>query len=779
VTVRHAGEACGAAGIDESGSAGQRVEGTAETPQMVDAPHQLAPIAAETEGPLASASVKDGLSLSDIGAILLKWKLLVLASLLIGLLLGYAYSKRQIPLYEGTATIDLNPSQTNMGLSDLIQESLSSEDVRLPTEVARMTSNLVVFDTIKELAQQHRGPFPNAFDHLPPSAGMEAFPAAQLQMMIGSVRGTLKVGAITGTDIVAITYRDPRPQVARDVPNTIVEVYLKRNLDDHMEGTGRVTRWLATEMEGLKRQANDAQARLAQYQKEHNLIEVGGGTAGSSGQAESLELERLRMSNGNVASAQANRIVSEAKLRLSESNDADLVATVAPSSTLVTLRAELLSLNAQYTQLTTRFGINYPRVRELHNQIEGVQRQIDSEMHNVQERIREQYDTSTHTLDLMQKQLDKQMQTAYKLNESAAQYSLLRQDAESSRQLYDQLQLKLKESNLAAGLNTASVTVIDEALLPLGPVSPDVHTNVMIAAALGLLVGVLGSFVLDSLDDTLRTTDDVEAFSGLLSIGAIPHFQPAGRAKPEDMGEEPGERRRLISVTAPASPTAEAYRALRSSILLSAIDNPLRTLVITSAFMSEGKSTLSANIAVMLAQRGERVLIVDADLRRSTLHLLFGLRRPAQGLTNLLSRQTDESVILHPVAQVPTLSYLPAGAVPPNPAELLASHRMAEMMRQWSELYDRVIIDTAPILAVSDSLAPAARADSVLLVVRAGVTRKKALMRTREMLRRVNAHLLGAVVNDIDMRKDSYYDYSGPYTYGYGYTSETVHEEVK
>jgi capsular exopolysaccharide synthesis family protein len=322
--------------------------------------------------------------------------------------------------------------------------------------------------------------------------------------------------------------------------------------------------------------------------------------------------------------------------------------------------------------------------------------------------------------------------------------------------------------------------VIDEALLPLGPVSPDVRTNVMIAGGLGLLVGVLGAFLFDSLDDTLRTTDDVELFSGLLSIGAIPHFQSSSKTgTPKDMGEEPGERRRLISITAPASPTAEAYRALRSSILLSAIDNPLRTLVITSAFMSEGKSTLSANIAVMLAQRGERVLIVDADLRRSTLHLLFGLRRPAQGLTNLLSRQTDESVILHPVTQVPSLAYLPAGAVPPNPAELLASHRMAEMMRQWSEQYDRVIIDTAPILAVSDSLAPAARADSVLLVVRAGVTRKKALMRTREMLRRVNAHLLGAVVNDIDMRKDSYYNYSGPYTYGYGYTSETVHEEVK
>jgi polysaccharide biosynthesis transport protein len=733
---------------------------------------QHAPVAgAESDGPLGSTTAHEGLSLADIGRVVLKWKWLILACMIVSLLLGYAYSKTRVPLYEGSATVDLNPSQTNTGLSDLISQSLSPDDVRLPTEIARMRSNIVVFLTIKELALEYKGPFPHAFDHLPATSGMEAFPEPVVQGMIGAVRGGLGVVPVSGTDIVSISYHDPRPEVARDVPNKVVEVYLKRNVDVHIEGTGRVTRWLAGEMTGLKAQANEAQERLAQYQREHNLV--------GAGQNDSLALDRLRFGNAQVSGAQAQRIIAEARLRLTESNDPDLIATIAPSNTLVTLRGELLTLTAQLNQLSTRFGANYPRVRELRNQIDAVQKQIDTELPNVQQRIREEYTTASHTLDLMQRQLNEQLQDAYKLNDSAAQYALLRQDADSSRQLYDQLELKMKESNLAAGLNTASVSVIDEAVLPLGPISPDVRSNVMIAGALGLLVGILGAFLIDSLDDTLRTVEDVELFTGLLSIGAIPHSQPARASQAEDMGEEPGERRRLISISAPASPTAEAYRALRSSILLSAIDNPLRTLVITSAFMSEGKSTLSANIAVMLAQRGERVLVVDGDLRRSSLHLLFGLRRPAQGLTNLLSRQTDQSVILHPLPQVPSLSYLPAGVVPPNPAELLASHRMAEMMRQWSEQYDRVIIDTAPILAVSDSLAPAARADSVLLVVRAGVTRKKALVRTREMLRRVNAHLLGAVVNDIDLRKDTYYHYSGPYSYGYGYTSEAVHEEVK
>jgi succinoglycan biosynthesis transport protein ExoP len=740
-------------------------------PDMAEGSQYSPPLSIETDSPLAPRSAHEGLTLSDLSRVILKWKWLILALVAIGTVLGYLYSRAQVRLYEAMATVDLNPSQTNMGLSDLIEQSLSSEDVRLPTEVVRMQSNVVVFGTIKRLAQQHKGPFPDAFDAVPPDAGIEAFPAPVLEGMIGSVRGSLRIGVETGTDIIYISYRDPRPEVARDMANTIVEIYLERSLDDHMQGTGRVSKWLATEMLDLRKEADRAQARLADYQRAHSII---GGT-----QTDSLMVDRLRTENGQIATAQAERIMREAKLRIAESNDPDLVASIAPSGTLLALHAQQMQLQAQYDLLTSKYGVGYPRVRQLKDQLAGIQTQVDSEMRNVQRRIRDDYQTSQHTLQLLQDQLDREMQGAYKLNETAAQYALLRQDAESSRTLYDQLQLKLKESNLAAGLNTASVNVIDEAMLPLGPVTPNTRMNIGIAAAFGLMLGLIGAFVIDSLDDTLRTTDDVETFSGLLSIGAIPHFQTAARKVGAVGMEEPQERGRLISLSAPASPTAEAYRALRSSILLSAIDNPLKTLVMTSAFMSEGKSTLSANIAVMLAQRGERVLIVDADLRRSTLHLLFGIKRPTQGLTNLLSRQSDDSVYLQPVEELPNLTYLPSGVVPPNPAELLASQRMAEMMRNWAEEYDRVIIDTAPVLAVSDSLALAARADSVLLVVRAGVTRKKALLRTRELLRRVNAHLLGAVVNDINLRKDSYYNYTGPYTYGYGYTGEAEHEEAK
>ncbi len=737
-------------------------------PALVDGTQYAPPLSFENETPLASRSSTEGLSLADIWRVIFKRKWVILALTVIGAVLGSIYSRTRVRLYEATATVDVNPSATNLGLSDLIQESLSSADERMPTELAHMQSNEVIFRTIQQLSREHQGPFPHEFDKEPENATIDSMPAAQVQGMIGEVKGGLKLSTLPGTNIVSVSYDSADPVVARDVVNTLINVYFEQNLEDHMLGTGRVAKWLAGQMDQMRADAAASQARLAQFQKDHGLI---GGT-----ETDSLVVERLRAENRQLTELEAERIVKEAKLRTLASNDPDLVATIGPSSTLLGLRQQQIFLRSELNQYTTKYGERYPRVEQLEQQLANLQPQIDAEMLNVKRRTQDEYQTILHTQDLLRTRIDAEMQNVFALNTSASQYAVLRQDAESSRQLYEALQLKLKESSIASGLNTASESVIDHAMTPLGPINSNTGTNSTVTGAMGFVLGLVLSFILDSLDDTLRTTEDVETTSGLLSLGAIPHFQATQKqaaAMADGQKADGPEKVRLVSLTAPSSQAAEAYRALRSSILLSAIDNPLRLLVVTSAFMSEGKSTLSANLSVMLAQRGERVLIVDADLRRSTLHVIFGMPRPAQGLTNLLSRQTGDSAYLHPIEEMPNLTYLPAGVVPPNPAELLASHRMAEVMRQWQTDYDRIIIDTAPILAVSDSLAPAARADAVLLVVRAGATRKKALIRARELLRRANARVLGAVVNDIDLRADSYYGYSGGYTYGYGYTAET------
>ena len=232
----------------------------------------------------------------------------------------------------------------------------------------------------------------------------------------------------------------------------------------------------------------------------------------------------------------------------------------------------------------------------------------------------------------------------------------------------------------------------------------------------------------------------------------------------------------MITLWDPKSNGAEAYRGMRSSLLLSSIDNPPRVIVVTSAFPAEGKTTTALNLSIVLAQRGEKILLVDADLRRGSLHRVFGMPDQSFGLSTALSQPGVYHEVPTPFDDLPTLHVLATGPRPPNPAEMLSSNRMEEQMRQWTKQYDRIVIDTAPLLAVSDTQAMAVRADAVVLVARAGVTRKRALIRARDLLWRVNAPVAGVVVNDVDMRLENFYTYrygmyASNYWYGYRQTS--------
>jgi capsular exopolysaccharide synthesis family protein len=286
------------------------------------------------------------------------------------------------------------------------------------------------------------------------------------------------------------------------------------------------------------------------------------------------------------------------------------------------------------------------------------------------------------------------------------------------------------------------------------------------------------AFVIESIDDRLRTSEEVESASMLPSLAAIPHVAQSA-AKPSKNGSEDhvsgGSQvsHQLITLRDPKSNGAESYRGMRSSLLLSSIDNPPRVIVVTSAFPAEGKTTTAMNLAIVLAQRGERILLVDADLRRGSLHRVFGLPDRSFGLSTALTQPDLQRELPVPIPELPTLHVLATGPRPPNPAEMLSSNRMEAQMRAWTHQFDRIVIDTPPLLAVSDTQALAVRADAVVLVARAGVTRKRALIRARDLLWRVNAPVAGVVVNDVDLRLENFYTYrygvyAKNYWYGYG-----------
>jgi capsular exopolysaccharide synthesis family protein len=417
--------------------------------------------------------------------------------------------------------------------------------------------------------------------------------------------------------------------------------------------------------------------------------------------------------------------------------------------------------------LESRYGKGYTKVGELKTQLKQLDSAIGDEVRNVGKRLEDEYQVSAKTEAMIRRQFDDQKAQAYQLNEHVAQYAILKHEVESSSALYDTLELKLKEAAVGAGLSSGYISIVDRGLVPAKPIAPKKNLNLMLGLLGGLGGGLMLAFILDSLDDTLRTTDDLEQLA-LPALGAIPLITDGmtpmsnkGAGSPRLPASQSGP----VAFEAPRSQVAEAIRAVRTSLLLSSIDRQPKVLVVTSSVPGEGKSTVSSNLAVSLAQRGERVLLVDADLRRSTVHQKFGMRSAAKGLSTLLSTGKEDGAVLTPIQELPNLKILPAGPHPPAPAEALASRRMGDLIDEWRTQYDHVIIDTSPLLPVADTLTIAAKADGVAIVVRSGLSRIKAVQRTRGLLLRAGAHIFGAVVNGVDMRLEYYRAY--PTRYGY------------
>jgi capsular exopolysaccharide synthesis family protein len=584
--------------------------------------------------------------------------------------------------------------------------------------------------------------------------------------MIALIRSGLRVQIVPSTQMVDIRFRSNDPKLATDVVNKLVDTYIDEDLRSKFDRTMHVSTWLQKQLEGLRQAAGDAQRELADYQKQHNIV----GTDETS----NLTMQNLAQISGDLENAEADRIIKEARMREFESEDPDLVALMGDNPQVASLRNQLAALETQRAELASKFGEHHPRMQELQAQIDKVQSTINSEVVLARRQVRDEYTGSLRLEEMLRKRLDAQKEDAYRLNEDVAQYAILRHEAELNRDLYDALQMRLKEASVTAGLSATNITVVDRAIVPLIPVAPRKSMSLLLGLLGGLLSGTVLAFMVESIDDTLQTSEEVENVSMLPSLATIPHIQGDSAKQKRGRSTDPGlsdpHALQLVALQSPKSHAAEAYRGLRSALLLSSIDRPPRVIVVTSAFPGEGKTTTTVNTAIAFAQRGERVLLVDADLRRGSLDRVFKLDDKSFGLSTVLANPAAYSDLASPLPDLPMLRVLPTGPRPPNPAEMLSSNRMEEQLRQWAKEYDRVIIDTAPVLAVSDTQAMAAMADTVILVARAGMTRKRALIRARDLLWRINAPIAGVVVNDVDMRLENFYTYRyGMYGYNYGY----------
>jgi len=715
-----------------------------------------------TAAPLAASTASPGLVVTpaDVSRVLFKRKWLILIVALAGTAIGIYHALMTTPLYEAKSQVFIDPGgSNNLGLGMSQQNYMfDMPEMQLETQVQIMRSDTVALEAIDALDLYHKPPFSEIFAKNPYNGKLTP---KQRAAIIGAFEGATKISVLPNTGLVDVSFKNQDPVVAKDAANAIVESYMQRDLRARYRGTTRISDWLGKQLAGLKQQAEANQKAFSDYVQKHNIVSTGE-------QGGSLVTDSLETVNQQLSQAKADRIVKEARYKMAQTRNPELLVSVAPGTILSSLRQQQADLMVQRAQLQSKFGSQYPKVRELNQQLASVQEDIDAEITNLTKRFAEEYHTALQTEDLMQSRLDALKKAAYQENESAAQYDILKHNAESASELYSALDLKLQEAGITAGMNSNSVDVVDSATVPPTPILPNKRTDVIFGFIGGLLIGLFAAALLEYMDDTLKTSEEVEAISHLPTLAVIPHFTNKKSATPVSKPGMPNLLPDMVSYLTPQSLGAEGYRTLRSAVLLSAVDREPRVLLVTSSFAEEGKSTTAANLAISFAQRQEKVLLVDTDLRRGTAHLKFGLSN-RRGLSTILAKESGTEAYEHPLADMPWLTVLTRGPIPPNPGEILASRAMEDLLEQWRADYDRIILDSSPVLAVSDSLALATQADNVLVLVRSGVTRKKALLRTREWLRRAGARISGAVINDVDLRLENYYTYS--HKSGYSYQS--------
>lgn len=709
--------------------------------------------------------------------ILIKRKWVIVTTLVTIFSIVAIASLKMTPIYEASGTIEINKPDASLNFQNSATFNVDYFDpTELETELKILQSDILATQVIRELNLDRRPEI--AGQAPPPSSSLDltsdplSTDPTRASALVGIFRGNLRVALSPNTRIIEVHYRSPDPQMAANVVNTLMQTYVENNFKARFESTMQASDWLSKQLVDLQMKVETSQEKLVKYQKEHEIL--------GTDEKQNIITEKLDEINKDLTTAESDRMQKEALYRLVQSGDPDTVAAnatsiqdgpstgMSASQFLDGLRAKEADLKIQIADLNTQFGPAYPKLSQLNNQVKEVDAQIQAETKKIIEKIRGQYVAALQLENMLRDALEKQKQEANKLNESAIEYSLLKRDVDTNRQLYEGLLQKMKEAGVSAGLKSNNFRIVDSARPPLSPIEPNIPRNLMFAVLLGLASGVGLAFLLEGLDNTVRTTEQAQAISGLASMGMIPLGSKSARegANPKRLVIATSkEAVELVTQVRPQSQMAESYRALRTSLLLSNLGAPPKVIMVTSALPQEGKTTTSINTAVVLAQKGVRVLLIDADLRRPSIHKTLGMG-PHSGLSNVLTGSTKLESAITRTAVLPNLFVLAAGTPPPNPAELLASANMRDVLNQLREEYDHIVIDTPPSLSVTDAVVLSPRADAVVLVIRSGQTTKQALRRSRDILTQVNAKVVGVLLNAVDLSSPDYYyyyEYQGKY----------------
>jgi len=676
-----------------------------------------------------------------------RWKVITTV-VVVSIAAATVFTIRQSKIYEATCSLVIESSAPQIleNVKEVIEMAASTREFYVTQyRIIRSEDNAQrVIDRLGLAADPAYGPPGQKVDR---------------QAVVEKLLKAVKVAGVRESRIANIVVLDTDPQRAARIANAFGDTYIEQNLDYKLEGARSAGTWLGEQTVELRKQLEYSEMELYRFRKDRNLLDV------NLDDKQGMTRQNLQSLNAKLTEVKARRIEIESirKLILDARGDIgerESLPEIRDNPVVQHLRENYLDLEKIKADLESHYGERHPKIETIQHQIITIQRDYSKELDNVLRAFDKKYQALVETEAALNKWMSHERQQALELAKIETEYRPLARDAENNNKVYGVLSQRQKEISLTGMLKANNVRILDRARPPRSAASPILALNLGVGVVVGILFGLLLTFVIESMDNTVKSPEAAEELIGAPLLGVVPMLS---QAKQHLIAQAPA--RDLAAHNDPTSLAAEACRSIRTNLLFISAQKEFSVFSVTSPGPQDGKTTVAINIAVTMAQAGARVLLIDADMRKPRVHRSFGLGSE-KGISSVIAGDLQlKDVVCKSV--VPNLEVLPCGPIPPNPSELLHTERFRQILADCRARYDRVILDSPPIGPVTDPAVLGGIADGVVLVLRAGHTTREGALFSRRQLADAGARILGLVINRSD-RKGAGYGYGYGYGTGYG-----------
>jgi len=732
-----------------------------------------------TSGPAGAGPADDDrLDLLNLLTPLRKhWAIAVVTAILVTVGVGF-WTMKQTRIFEATASVqfDPNPPRPLGGKVESVVELGSGAvwDTReyYETQYQILQSRRVALGVVQQLGLNRDHAF---LRNLPPGVEPPAADPVSEEDAADTLRSRIRVEPVKQSRIANVKLQDADPERAARVLQTLVETYRELNVDSMLESTSEATEWLRSEHDKLNKELETSELQLHKYKEDKNILSV---EFDDKSNMLREEITQLNQSLTTIRTRQIEVAARRSELAKVSTGDPSVLpaSELLDSPVLSNLRQEYVkAVRDRDALMKGGLGRANPEVQEADSRVETSKRALLDEVKNIQGALDRDLAVIGKQAGGVSGLYENAKKEALELNLMEIDYNRLRRSKDNTEKIYSLLLERSKESDLTRRLRVNNVSIVDLPVVPKAPVKPNMPMNLSAGLAIGILLGIGAAFGRNALDRTIKTPADVEQLLKGAFLGLIPDIQPQDNVPKRRRREMPTGQPELVVHNAPLSGVAEASRSIRTNLLFMAPDKPYRTLLVTSAGPSEGKTTVACCIAISMAQTGKRVLLVDCDFRRPRIHRIF--RGPGHdmgpGLTSALVGESTEECAIR--TEIPNLSVIPAGPIPPNPAELLQSERFKQFLAKMQAAYDLVLLDSPPLVAVTDATVLSAIVDGTVVVVRAFQTGKDLARHANRLLTHVGSPIAGVILNAVNVERDEYKYLYHYYRRGSYYATDEQH----